>query len=83
MNGQNILTTRTSETRQLGWGGSQCIIQGQNEDLRIVFHAHHDDKNIHPRKMHIGKVEFRQEEEVDRLYISHEYQTPKLRVSKK
>jgi beta-xylosidase len=63
--------------------GHSALFKDKNGDLRIVFHAHHDDKNIHPRKMHIGKVEFRQEEEVDRLYISHEYQTPKLRVSKK
>ena len=60
--------------------GHSALFRDKKENLRIVFHAHHDDKNIHPRKMYIGKVEFKQEGEVDKLYISQEYLIPKLTV---
>ena len=63
--------------------GHSALFRDKKGDLRIVFHAHHDDKNIHPRKMYIGKVEFKQEGEVDKLYISQEYLIPKLTVSQK
>ena len=63
--------------------GHSALFRDKKENLRIVFHAHHDDKNIHPRKMYIGKVEFKQEGEVDKLYISQEYLIPKLTVSQK
>jgi beta-xylosidase len=46
--------------------------------LRIVFHAHKDKSNIHPRAMHIGEVSFEKVEEVDRMRISKEYITPKI-----
>ncbi len=62
--------------------GHSALFRDKKRNLRIVFHAHHDDKNIHPRKMYIGKVEFKQEGEVDKLYISQEYLIPKLAVSK-
>ncbi len=60
--------------------GHSALFRDKKRNLRIVFHAHHDDKNIHPRKMYIGKVEFKQEGEVDKLYISQEYLIPKLTV---
>ena len=63
--------------------GHSALFRDKKGDLRIVFHAHHDDKNIHPRKMYIGKVEFKQEGEVDKLYISQEYLIPKLTVTQK
>ena len=63
--------------------GHSALFRDKKENLRIVFHAHHDDKNIHPRKMYIGKVEFKQEGEVDKLYISQEYLIPKLTVTQK
>ena len=63
--------------------GHSALFRDKKENLRIVFHAHHDDKNIHPRKMYVGKVEFKQEGEVDKLYISQEYLIPKLTVTQK
>jgi beta-xylosidase len=61
--------------------GHSSLFRDKTGDLRIVFHAHHDDKNIHPRKMYIGRVGFKQEEGADKLYINQEYLTPKLVVS--
>jgi hypothetical protein len=62
--------------------GHSALFRDKNGDLRMAFHSHHDDKNIHPRKMHIGRVEFKQEEGMDKLYIDQEYLIPKLAVSK-
>lgn len=46
--------------------------------LRIVFHAHKDKSNIHPRAMYIGTVNFENVNGTDRMRISKEYITPKL-----
>lgn len=45
---------------------------------RIVFHAHNNKNNIHPRTMHIGEYYFEKVDGVDRLRISDKYITPKL-----
>jgi len=42
----------------VGVGHSAMFVDKQR-DLRIVFHAHYDQKNIHPRKMCIGRAGFK------------------------
>lgn len=62
--------------------GHSAMFRDKAGDLRIVFHAHHDDKNIHPRKMYIAKVGFKKEGGIDKLFIDQEYLTPELTVSR-
>lgn len=61
--------------------GHSALFRDKEENLRIVFHAHHDDKHIHPRKMYIGSVAFKQAGAVDRLSIGQKYMVPKIIVS--
>ena len=59
--------------------GHSAMFWDKDGELRIVFHAHHDDQNIHPRAMYIAKVGFKKVEGVDKLYIEEQYETPVLR----
>lgn len=58
--------------------GHSSLFWDKDGDLRIVFHAHHDETNIHPRKMYIGRLGFKPDGEVDKLYIEQEYEIPVL-----
>jgi beta-xylosidase len=58
--------------------GHSSLFRDKTGDLRIVFHAHHDENNIHPRKMYIGRLGFKPDGEVDKLYIEQEYEIPVL-----
>ena len=54
--------------------GHSAMFRDKKGDLRIVFHAHHDEKNIHPRIMYIGRAGFEKVDGVDKLYIKEQYE---------
>jgi hypothetical protein len=56
--------------------GHSAMFRDKQGDLRIVFHAHHDENNIHPRKMYIGRAGFEKVDGVDKMYIEEQYDTP-------
>lgn len=58
--------------------GHSAMFTDKAGKLRIVYHAHKDKDNIHPRAMYIGEVSFENVDGVDRMRISEEYITPKL-----
>ncbi len=58
--------------------GHSAMFTDKEGNLRIVFHAHKDKNNIHPRAMYIGNVSFEKVNGVNRMRISEEYLTPKL-----
>lgn len=58
--------------------GHSAMFRDKKGDLRIVFHAHHDEKNIHPRKMYIGRAGFKKVDGVEKLYIEAQYEIPVL-----
>lgn len=58
--------------------GHNAMFTDKEGKLRIVYHAHKDKSNIHPRAMHIGTVSFEKIGEIDKLQISKEYITPVL-----
>ena len=58
--------------------GHSAMFTDKEGKLRIVFHAHKDKSNIHPRAMYIGTVNFENVNGTDRMRISKEYITPKL-----
>lgn len=58
--------------------GHSAMFRDKNNDLKKVFHAHYNDKNIHPRLMYITKVGFNNIDGVDKLYIDENYETPVL-----
>jgi beta-xylosidase len=65
--------------RLVGVGHSSMFTDKEGK-LRIVYHAHRDANNIHPRAMHIGTVTFDAAADggPDRMSISSEYITPHL-----
>lgn len=58
--------------------GHSAMFRDKAGKLRIVYHAHKDKNNIHPRVMHIGEVTFKNVNGVDRMRISKDYITPRL-----
>lgn len=58
--------------------GHSAMFTDKAGKLRIVFHAHKDKSNIHPRAMYIGDVSFEKVDGVDRMRISKDYMTPKV-----
>ena len=58
--------------------GHSAMFYDKKGDLRIVFHAHNDGNNIHPRKMHIGRAGFTTFEGTEKLFIETKYETPIL-----
>ena len=59
---------------KLSGSGHHAIFKDKAGKLKIVFHSHRSDKNIHPRIMHITDAEFKDGE----LYISEDFITPQL-----
>lgn len=47
-------------------------------NLRIVFHAHRNKNNIHPRAMYVSNVYFQNENGIDKMKINPEYSIPTL-----
>lgn len=56
--------------------GHSAMFTDKDGKLRIVFHAHKDQKNIHPRAMYIGEVYFDKVNGIDRMRISKDYLVP-------
>jgi len=56
--------------------GHHSIFTDKDGKLRVAYHSHKDQNNIHPRFMHIGYIIF----EGDKLKISKEYITPELNL---
>lgn len=58
--------------------GHSAMFTDKDGSLRIVYHAHKDKENIHPRAMYIGRVSFNKTDGPDRMQISKEFITPTL-----
>ena len=58
--------------------GHGAIFKDKAGKQRMVFHAHKDKNNIHPRAMYITDISFEKVNGVDCLRISNDYMTPKL-----
>ncbi len=57
--------------------GYSAMFTDKEGNLRIVFHAHHDKENIHPRAMYISTVTFEpQADGIDKMKISPDYMIP-------
>lgn len=56
--------------------GHSAMFKDKDGKLRIVFHAHKDKNNIHPRFMYISDVIFEEVNGVKKMKISEEYMTP-------
>jgi len=59
--------------------GHSAFFTDKYGNLRIVFHAHKDSANIHPRAMHIGTARFEKQIGADRLVIDSTFLTPILK----
>lgn len=61
--------------------GHSAMFEDKEGNLRIVFHAHKDTANIHPRSMYIGSVGFENVENApDVMVIDENYMVPVLDV---
>lgn len=58
--------------------GHSAMFTDKKGNMRIVYHAHKDSLNIHPRAMYIGKVDFIQVDGKDKMRISKDYLIPRL-----
>ena len=58
--------------------GHSAMFTDKEGNMRIVYHAHKDSLNIHPRAMYIGKVDFIQVDGKDKMRISKDYLIPRL-----
>ncbi len=58
--------------------GHNSVFTDKQGNLRIVFHAHCDTGNIHPRYMYISKAGFKEINDEDQLYIDDKYEIPIL-----
>src|SRR5690554_2179338 len=58
--------------------GHSAMFRDKQDELRIVFHAHHDGSNIHPRKMYLTKAGFNESDGESKLYIESQYEIPIL-----
>ncbi|WP_455585912.1 glycoside hydrolase family 43 protein [Bacteroides sp.] len=56
--------------------GHNAMFVDKEGNLRIVYHAHNNKEQIHPRAMHIGYVRFKEQAGVDRMTIGTDYLTP-------
>jgi Glycosyl hydrolases family 43. len=58
--------------------GHNAMFTDKEGNLRIVFHAHKDKNNIHPRAMYISNVRFENVNGVQKMVIDKDYIIPKL-----
>ncbi|MDR1864334.1 MAG: glycoside hydrolase family 43 protein [Bacteroidales bacterium] len=56
--------------------GHSAMFTDKEGNLRIVFHAHNNTKEIHPRHMYIGTVHFEQENGKEVMKIGSQYIIP-------
>lgn len=58
--------------------GHSSMFTDKKGNLRIVFHAHRDTSNIHPRDMYISTVGFKKINDINQLIIDEKYEIPIL-----
>ncbi|WP_257668382.1 glycoside hydrolase family 43 protein [Parapedobacter tibetensis] len=58
--------------------GHSAMFRDKAGELRIVFHAHHSQTEIHPRIMHISNVSFEEKDGETVMVINEKFITPKL-----
>ena len=64
--------------------GHSAFFKDKKGKLRIVFHAHNSQTQIHPRHMYIGTASFKKQKNgPDILVIDSTYMTPVLKKSRK
>lgn len=56
--------------------GHSAMFTDKDGQLRIVFHAHNNLQNIHPRHMYISRVTFEKQGDVEIMSIDPDYLTP-------
>ena len=76
-NREDVIQVEQNLINRVGVGHSAMFADKEGK-LRIVFHAHKDENNIHPREMYISEVYFEKENGMDRMRISREYIIPQL-----
>ncbi|WP_346856065.1 glycoside hydrolase family 43 protein [uncultured Draconibacterium sp.] len=59
--------------------GHSAMFKDKDGKLRIVFHAHQSNSEIHPRCMHIGTVGFEMEDGKEIMTIDDDFITPVLK----
>lgn len=59
--------------------GHSAMFRDKKGKLRIVFHAHADRTKVNPRAMYISSVSFEKAGDRERMVISPDYFTPKLK----
>lgn len=59
--------------------GHSAMFRDKNGDLRIVFHAHNNKEEIHPRHMYISTVTFKKVDGKEIMVVDDDYMTPRLR----
>lgn len=59
--------------------GHSAMFVDNDDKLRIVFHAHNDQENIHPRHMYISTVTFEEKEGAQIMVIDENFLTPRLK----
>lgn len=59
--------------------GHSAMFTDKDGKLRIVFHAHNNNKQIHPRHMYISTVSFENKEGKEVMVINKNYITPTLK----
>ncbi|WP_303919059.1 glycoside hydrolase family 43 protein [Draconibacterium sediminis] len=59
--------------------GHSAMFWDKNGDLRIVFHSHNSNTKIHPRLMHIGRVNFENVNGEEVMQIGDDILTPVLK----
>lgn len=59
--------------------GHSAMFTDKKGKLRIVFHAHNNNKQIHPRHMYISTVSFENKEGKEVMVINKNYITPTLK----
>lgn len=58
--------------------GHSAMFRDKKGELRIVFHAHNNKEEIHPRYMYFSHVTFRDKNGVDAMEIDKNYMVPQL-----
>lgn len=58
--------------------GHSAMFKDKEGKMRIVFHAHNSDSNIHPRNMFISSVSFDNIDGVEQMKIDSKYIIPKM-----
>lgn len=61
--------------------GHHAFFCDKEDNLRVVFHAHHDKDHVRPRMMYIGKAWFETVDGEDVLQVGTDYLIPKLNNS--